>query len=307
MTYPKPDNVVALRSAWPPDAISFDALRHGKPLRYIYLDEAGTSAQEPSTVVAGIIVDADSQYVAIENHISFLLQSVPAQHRKLVPHAKSIFHGEGNLREGWSFQDRRLFIKQMIGIAPALRIPVSMGIARRGNKMDAMYEQFGMKPVDHHHMLAFALCVGEADRYIVKYGRHMEVATLVAENIPERERFLNAAFESIKTNPLRLSGDQGPPSQTQQRVILEYTVSRIRDTPHFVAKQHSPLLWIADALSFAYARWLSGGSHGAELIAPIIDPAIEEMWKRDEKRLYASLLTRFQPPPAASKPTVLHA
>lgn len=65
----------------------------GKPLRYIYIDEAGTSAKEPVTVVAGVIVDADTQYVAAEQKVASLLETVPAQHRNAAfpPHAKAIF------------------------------------------------------------------------------------------------------------------------------------------------------------------------------------------------------------------------
>jgi hypothetical protein len=294
---------VALRGAWPPDAIYFGALRGGKPLRYIYLDEAGSSANEPATVVAGIVIDADAQYVLAERRVDQLLESVPHQHRsgsRFVPHAKAIFHGERGLREGWNFAERRTFINQLIAIAPALGIPVVVGVARKSIPMAEQYKALGMTPADYRHMWAFSLCAGEADRYIVQDGGPMEVATLVVENIPERERFLNAAFESIKRQPISLQMDHGSEIVEKEAVQVNYTICRIRDNPHFVAKRQNSLLWIADACAFAYARWLSGGSYGAELVAPIKVPPLEAAWK-DPMRLFASAVVGARRKPLEQK------
>lgn len=266
------------------------SLHGGKPLRYIYIDEAGSSAREPATIVAGIIVDADTQYVLAEDRISELLKTVPEPHRsdpKFVPHAKAIFHGEGELRVGWDRADRRRFIRELVSIAPALGIPVCIGVARRSVPLD---QSIDISLLDHHHMMAFALCVAHADQHVIDYGRPKEVATLVAENIPERERYLRFAFRSIKERPLALSMEHGTPAGLESgTVTVRYTISRIRDTPHFVAKRESPLLWIADACAFAYGRLLSGGLFGAELVSPIRAPSFESNWA-DSRRQVASIV-----------------
>jgi hypothetical protein len=294
LTYPDSENRCRFKAQearlWVPSGVSWAPIKGGKPLRYIYIDEAGTSAQEPTTIVAGIIVDADSQYVAVEQKVAELLQTVPEQHRnnpEFIPHAKSIFHGEDGLREGWDRADRRAFITRLIAIAPQLGIPVCIGLARRTTPLAP---GLPISLLDHHHMLAFSFCIAHADRYIVECGRPEEVATLVAENIPERERQLSQAFQSIKEKPISLNMEHGSErSFNPDRMNVTYTVTRIRDTPHFVAKWQNSLLWIADACAFAYARHLSGGSFGAELVRPIRVPQFDAQWA-DPGRLVASLI-----------------
>lgn len=143
---------------------------------------------------------------------------------------------------------------------------------------------------EHHHLVAFSLCVAHADRFVVERGRPNEVATLVAENIPERERLLRGAFRLLKKQPLSLTMEHGSSAVAPEpATVTNFSISRIRDVPHFVAKQESPFLWIADACAFSYTRYLSGGSFGAELIAPIAVPSFEQLCA-DKTRVYASLI-----------------
>jgi hypothetical protein len=46
-------------------------------MRFIYLDEAGISnpANEPYLVVAGVIIDADHQWMAVEPHLHVLAET----------------------------------------------------------------------------------------------------------------------------------------------------------------------------------------------------------------------------------------
>ncbi|MGX4773891.1 hypothetical protein ACWAUC_29290 [Bradyrhizobium guangdongense] len=48
-------------------------------MRYIYMDEAGTSAKEPVSVVVGIILHADRQYVNAEARLDEALKLVPTE------------------------------------------------------------------------------------------------------------------------------------------------------------------------------------------------------------------------------------
>jgi hypothetical protein len=236
--------------------------------------------------VAGLIVDADTQYVAAEQKLEKLLETVPSQHRNasFVPHAKSIFHGEGKLREGWSWADRRIFLRSLVAIGPELGAPVCMGMVRRETPLD---KSTGLSLTDYHHMFAFGLCVAHADRYVVERGRPNEVTTLVAENIPKKEGILRNAFQILKKRPLAVNMQHWTSSITEPPSIKHYSISTIRDTPHFVAKQGSPLLWIADACAFGFARYLSGGSFGAELIASVRTPVLD-LCLAEPNRLIAS-------------------
>lgn len=243
-------------------------------MRYIYLDEAGTSAQEPVTVVAGIILDADAHYTKAERRLEELLRSMPApwgQSTEFVPHAKSIFHGEDGMREAWpDFAARRKLIRDMIAIAPQLGIAVSIGFCRRTVPFAAdLPGNSGVTLVDHCHMLAFGLCIAHADRFICAVARRREVATLVAEDIPERKRLLDRVFDQLMQQSLSLDMHHGTQKGLDTVKRVDFRITRIRDQTHFVAKPKSYLLWIADACAFAYARFFSGRSFGEELIEPI--------------------------------------
>lgn len=46
-------------------------------MRFIYMDEAGTSAHEPVTVVVGVIIHADTQWVSAADLIRYHFQAIP--------------------------------------------------------------------------------------------------------------------------------------------------------------------------------------------------------------------------------------
>lgn len=256
-------------------------------MHYVYVDEAGTKANDPVRVVAGIIVEADLQYPVVEQEIDSLLQTVPERHRRkpgFVLHAKSIFHGEEGLREDWDWTARRQLVKNLVLLPLRLRIPVCMGLARTAIPLDPGY---GLSLVDHHHMIAFSLCVAHADRYVVEHGRPKEVVTLVVENIPERERFLRAAFDMLRQQGKRVPMHHVTPSEWGLAETVEYRITGVKDGPHFVSKVNGPLLWIADACAFALARYLSDGSFGADLCGPILSSPIQR-FHGEKDRLLAS-------------------
>jgi hypothetical protein len=247
----------------------------GEPLRFIYIDEAGTDVNQPFTIVTGIIVDADTQYIRVEQEIAKLVETVPEKHRtaNFISHATSIYHGVDGLREEWSWEDRRQFIKTMLAIPLRLGVPICIGIVRRTTPLDPNTR---LSLVDHHHMIAFSICIADADRYIMKKGHPNEIGTLVVENIPERERLLRSSFEMLKKHGRDVSGYQHTHEETMPGSIRHYEIKRIRDVPHFVQKQDSPLLWIADAAAFSYSRYLSGKSFGDELTQSIRVLPIEQ-------------------------------
>ena len=64
-------------------------------MRLVYLDESGISDNEPFTVVAGIIINADEQGKSVAEYLnSLLLEYVPVEHHVgFAFHAKDVFHG----------------------------------------------------------------------------------------------------------------------------------------------------------------------------------------------------------------------
>jgi hypothetical protein len=90
-----------------PLSLSGHRLAGDAPVRFIYTDEAGISASEPVTVVAALIVHADTQWHKAANLINALLGYVPKRYQEgFVFHATSIW-GNPNLREGRSRRQSR--------------------------------------------------------------------------------------------------------------------------------------------------------------------------------------------------------
>jgi hypothetical protein len=80
-------------------------------MRFVYVDEAGTSAEEPVTVVVGVIAHADKQVMFAEGAINEVLGAVPPKFKDgFVFHAKDVW-GNERYRSDWSMADRLVFLK----------------------------------------------------------------------------------------------------------------------------------------------------------------------------------------------------
>ncbi len=240
------------------------------PVRFIYLDEAGTSAKEPVSVVAGIILHADTQYGAAEDALHAVMQTVPSQYRSGFHfHAKSVW-GDPRYRDGWSLAERTSFLKNVMSIPRKLKIPVVMGMVRRDAPPIPGVTEF-MKEEQFHHMMAFSGCIRRADKYIREHAPPSEIATIVAEDIPEMRSFLRDMLALdridgyapiIDRAHLKMTKHEDTTGIFRQEQALG--VKRIRDTVHFASKDDSPLLQLADACAFAFRRFLSHQTSGQE-------------------------------------------
>src|SRR5205809_1008760 len=80
-------------------------------VRFVFMDEAGTSAHEPVTVVVGLIADADKHVVSAEAAVLEALGAVPAQFKDgFVWHATQVF-GDAKFQDDWSLTDRLRLLK----------------------------------------------------------------------------------------------------------------------------------------------------------------------------------------------------
>lgn len=103
-------------------------------VRFIYLDEAGISAHEPVTVVAGIIVHADTEWRLAEQGMNEVLEAVPERYRDgFIFHATSIW-SDPKLREGWSKDDRLGLLHAMMALPRKLNIPITLGMVSEESK-----------------------------------------------------------------------------------------------------------------------------------------------------------------------------
>ena len=89
-------------------------------VRLVYLDESGTSnpEQEPVLVVAGVIVNADQDWLGLDRHLkSIMRKRLPEDLSTGIFHAKDIWHGEKKFyRAKWPLTKRMEIISDLAAI-----------------------------------------------------------------------------------------------------------------------------------------------------------------------------------------------
>jgi hypothetical protein len=237
---------------------------------YIYLDEAGTSAHEPATVVVGVVINADRHWKAASEFLENLKDEfVPKALRPgFTFHAKDIWAGYKEYRDIWPREQRAEFIGAVASIPRFLPSAIVLGLVWRRADESSPIE--GVSVADYQHVFAFWRCVARANKYIRDWAAPSEVATLVAEDVPQKRRMLK---KIAKVDP----GDFELNSETILLTELEIAagrilqtqpgpIDRIIDTVHFVTKDEAPLTQIADACAFVFRRYFAEQEFGAEWV-----------------------------------------
>lgn len=230
-------------------------------MRLIYIDEAGTAAHEPVTVVAGIIVDADGQWRHLEEYLKRIRDHyLPEEDRKdFVFHATDIFSGTKYFsREKWALSTRLNILEDILLARARIGFSVSVGYSFR---VDGKYpNEDGYRRV--RHMSAYSFCLMGCEDHIRKFGDREEIAIVIAEDLPEMRSHLKTIHHDLTKE------DSEYPAF---RDLIPFR--HIVDTIHFAPKAQSALLQFADAFAFAMRRHMAGYPHAARLVAAIEGPA----------------------------------
>jgi hypothetical protein len=250
-------------------------------VRYVFIDEAGTSKKEPISVVVGIIIHADNQCGPAEKAVANALELIPHGLREACPvfHAKKIW-GDEKLRENWPLNERKNLLCAMMSIPRQLNLALAIGACLRTTELpNDVIQGRGISLVQAHHAIAFQECIARADSWIIKYARPNEVATVIAEDVPESKRLLRHVAKwlvspgySIPKSDIRLVHPVEKPLLNEDEFRTR-RVSRIRMPIHFVEKPDEPLLQIADACAFGFRRFFSEQAHGQDFAASIFGSA----------------------------------
>jgi hypothetical protein len=206
-------------------------------VRNIYTDEAGTSAREPVTVVAALIVHADTQWLPVARELDSLLhKKVPQKYWKNGHpppfHAKYI--SSHSKYPDWSKTERHDLMKLVMGLPFKFGIPIAIGAVKRGQSSWADKDK---SPEQLDHIMAFALCMGRADHFVRTFCG-MEMATVVAEDVQKMRGFLRVALNALRVKPLHFAQMfQTGSSQPKRDASKEsYRVERIIDEVHFMVR-----------------------------------------------------------------------
>jgi hypothetical protein len=164
----------------------------------------------------------------------------------------------------------------MMSVPRELNLTLAIGVCLRTTQlpMDGLQRR-KISLAQAHHGIAFQECIARADSWIEKYARYNEVATIIAEDVPDSKkllrhlaRYLLKPGYTIPKEDVRLVQHGSEPLIDINEFRIR-RISRIRMPPHFVEKQDEPLLQIADACAFGLRRFLSEQSHGNDFARAI--------------------------------------
>lgn len=237
-------------------------------MRYIFVDEAGTSAHEPVTVVVGIIANADRHVMAAEQLVNEILGSVPSRHKQnFTFHATKVF-GHKPYQADWLLNDRLHLLESMMAVPRRIGMALTASATWR-NAVDHSDSATSLKlsQSQFEHVMTFSNCLTVADRNIRRHAHPSEVATVVAEDIPEMRKFLKVIPKMYRDHPfhfapehLRETPQDKEAGHCTQRG--EMRIARIRNSVHFVEKAEDPLVQVADACAYGLRRYFAKEKFG---------------------------------------------
>jgi hypothetical protein len=244
-----------------------------RAVKYIYVDEAGTSAKEAVSVVLGVIIDADKQWKLAEGALRELIgKHVPeAMRAGFISHAKTIFAG-GRSNASWPLESRLAFLNEMMALPRQLNLPLALGICRRGSG-DVPLKKLSAAQLEH--VVAFIYFAITADKWMRREADEGEVATVICEDVDHVKEPIKTACRYYRDNPVKLSSDMLIETQQEKRLGKriqngEFAITRIVDTVHFVGKRDGPLLQIADACAFAFRRFFHKQAMGEDFVRSVL-------------------------------------
>jgi hypothetical protein len=240
-------------------------------VRFVYLDESGISTNEPITVVAGVIVDADKQWRDVAGYVATLIEEyVPKEHRfGFVFHAKELFHGSHIFDpKKYPPTRRREALKRLIEIPARFGLATVYGYSDKVH-LKAFHQQhpgkhrqkFTVQVQALHHAMTYSYCAIAAERYMRDRARPEEIATLVAENNDVSNRTIKTLHHILRGWNL-----DSKEAQHFRDIGGEYLpLRKIVDFVHFAQKNEAFLLQLADACAFVYRCYLEGKSEASDL------------------------------------------
>lgn len=238
-------------------------------MRIAYFDEAGVSskAHEPHLVVAGVIVNPDEQYHAIEAHIRALGLRVlkekakPYYGKPYVFHAKDVWHGSGDFsRVDWSRDDRMKLLELLCRIPVEFNLPVIFG---------AVPKEAPGVTLPNLHTQAYVLAIKRLESWM-SVNADKEVVATVSERCDKEHMAHIASFHHVIVDKT-LSALQPLPNHFVSKHIVE--------APIFLDKYSSPLLQLADVCAFVMKRKLQKCRH----IGPYFELIQKAIWYQPKK------------------------
>lgn len=257
-----------------PLSLSGVEVKGQKLTRYVYADEAGISANEPISVVAGLIVRLDSQWAEVEKHIEGLLtEYVPkdALHPGYAFHMTDIFSGRGVYkRPEYSLDKAISLMTALVSIPKDFGIPIALGVFQKlpQETMHPDAAEDGMS-----HAMAYLFSVMMAEKYLREQTEPLEVARLIAENNDTTRNHVDEMHEMLQgtfRTPARKHFFNLFAEQTENSL----PITKLPGSVHFARKDQEIMLQLADAVAFMMRRAFEGKSDVEQFIKAMIGATV---------------------------------
>ena len=247
-----------------PCSLSGVKITGNKLVRSIYADETGISANDSISLVAGVIINEDTQWKSVEKFIIELIKEFsPPEHREsCVFRATDLYHCAGPIfhHKKYPRERAREALKELLSIPRRFHIPISVGYFDKKDFWKGFGPKFPhFKARDREwlsHSLAYALCAVASEVYMVNQCGPDDLARFVAENN-------TTTHSAVRTMHKILQGKLGDDlldfASEMANVDRTYLpINRIVDTVLFAEKDDAPLLQIADVCAFIFRYWAEG-------------------------------------------------
>jgi hypothetical protein len=203
-------------------------------VRVVYSDESGCGSikKEPVTVVAGIVLNLDTQWEAVEAEITVAKMGAPAHLLDKRTLKGSLLYSA--MRKGISPAEE--ILREILSIPVRNKIPIFYGAVDRAECIQTP----GAKresPLTEYR-IAFNHCLTDVDRAATTFATGERVLWIAEESDAQREMASRGGhfFHSIMKQS-RFEGGAFVPSGERSSII---------DTVYFGKKRHSTALQLAD-------------------------------------------------------------
>lgn len=230
-------------------------------VRLVYFDEAGTAseAQEPILVVAAVLIDADKQWLRIEDHIAQIVQNlIPETDRESFHfHATKLFSERS--KGGWTV------LEAYLNIFVRYELPIAWGGVRRSLIKQQMSPTIKpAKLLELQQGVAFLMCATMVEGWFTQHACD-EVGMCIGE------RATTGTQENLKTVFRHVRKEQ-------LHALLPTTRFRhLIDAVSFRGRHESMGVQLADACNFFIKRHEMGktdSEHFYKMLQPWIIPNV---------------------------------
>ncbi|MCW8952683.1 MAG: DUF3800 domain-containing protein [Rhodospirillales bacterium] len=230
-------------------------------MRFAFIDEAGTSRNDPHVVVAAVVVHGDNELIPLENHLEELVEKhIPKNDRAdFVFHMKDIWSGAKYFKDNtvWPIERRIAIMNDLVAVPGRFELPIAFAFMERAAFLREHPELEGNpKATDLGiHAIVFTACTAAIERLMTSTWPK-EVAQLVAEDHDQARATIKEVHAHIRDkNKWDVANKSANPGVEG---LAPFPLQRIRGGIQFADKRESHPLQIADMCAFFIRGHLRG-------------------------------------------------